>query len=99
MFHFYSLLQPAELVNGVFTCYSEDSFTGVHMWSVTSGSAAVRTDRGVRISLLVKDKQSVASVHVSRGSSTANIFTAAIFRHMFKHSNKTTHRHEDSKLT
>lgn len=26
------------------------------MWSVTSGPAAIRTDRGVRISLLVTDK-------------------------------------------
>lgn len=33
-----SLSASAQLVNGVSTCYSEDSFTGVHMCSLTSGS-------------------------------------------------------------
>lgn len=95
MFHFYSLLQPAELVNGVFTCYSEDSFTGVHMWSVTSGPAAIFVNRG-------QDRSWCQNQFISKRQTKCGICSCKQRKQHSKHiysSNKTTHRHEDSKLT
>lgn len=58
------------------------------MWSVTSGPAAVRTDRGVRISLLVTDK--VWNLFMEAAQQT---YLQQQYSDMFKH------RQKDSKLT
>lgn len=89
VFMFHSLLQPAELLSLSLYMLQRGlvyrrPHVERHIW--TGG----RQDRSWCQNQFISNRQSVESVH---GSSTANIFTAAIFRHMFKH------RQKDSKLT
>lgn len=81
-----------------FTCYTEESFTGVHICSVTSGQAAVFVNRGQDRSWcqnqFISKRQTKCGIcswkqRNSHRLRATNIFTAAIFRHMFKHSSKT----------